>query len=112
MLEKSVQPSALTIGSTDSQLSGALANYLSLTRSKDEVRHAINAWCHDVARLGMLPERVLIEFKRILSELSLGQQSTDPDRRMAERCQVITMCIEEYFSAAWVAPSINKEHSC
>lgn len=97
MKTQSLQPSALSLGSSDSLLVGALSNYLSQTRCEDDARRAINAWCHNVAHSGLLPERVLIEFKSVLLVLRPGQQSTDPDKRPVDRRQMITMCIEEYF---------------
>lgn len=97
MKTQSLQPSALSLGSSDSLLVGALAEYLSQTRCEVDVRRAINAWCHNVAHSGLLPERVLIEFKSVLLVLRPGQQSTDPDKRAIDRRQMITMCIEECF---------------
>lgn len=84
----------------DAKLIGALAEYLGSTRDKDHVRRAIKAWGHDIVRLGMRPERVLIQFKDILSNLTLAQQATDDDVRLADRREIILMCIEEYFSEA------------
>ena len=85
--------------SADSRLIAALANYFGSARDKAGVRRAINAWRHDVVHTADEPERLLIQFKYILLGVTLAQESRTFDERMADRREVIRMCIEEYFSA-------------
>jgi hypothetical protein len=86
-------------------LIGALANYLSDTHDKSEIRVAINAWRHDRVNAGLRPEQLLVEFKEILVDLSPGQYDRGYEQWLVDRREIILMCIEEYYRNDGDSPS-------
>jgi hypothetical protein len=83
--------------SAESALLGALANYLSASHDKDDIRRAINVWSHDAINAGLQPEQLLVVFKNILVQLTPRQRSIGYERWLAARREMIVMCIEEYW---------------
>ena len=81
----------------DQTLLIALALYLGTTRNKSEVREAIHVWSHDVVNAGLQPERLLVDFKGLLDGMAVADRAPNILQRIADRREMITMCIEEYY---------------
>lgn len=78
-------------------LIAALASYLTDTRDPHAIRDAIAQWCDDVTRMNLQPQVLLIQFKQVFDELTSSEQSEDYETRLADRRDMILMCIQEFY---------------
>lgn len=80
-----------------SALIDALTAYLVDRRDPVAMRAAIARWCHDVDQMKLEPQVLLVHFKQVLDALPVSEQSPNYDQRLADRREIIRMCIEEFY---------------
>jgi hypothetical protein len=84
-----------------SALKQALRTHLSGGDDLSEVRGALRQWCQEVQAQGEPPQRVLISFKRVLTEAANTAWPRDPTSEdgagQSSLAKLVTLCIEEYY---------------
>jgi hypothetical protein len=66
-----------------------------------DLTEAVCAYVVELKRNGLPPERVLVEFKRVVAGLSTSRDNATDESRQAEAARrAITLCIKAYYHAA------------